>query len=113
MPVDPAVWASVPFRNKTAWADFTGTLELWMRALAQRIFQSTGQSIVVLPLGDGGGPEWLSGVQTQFEDAAVALGIAAPGDLESYNLDQAGDFSSWTWQVSNEARRLRSAAGLP
>lgn len=113
MPVDPTLWASVPFRNPTAFRDFAGTLELWTRALAQRIHQLTGASIVVLPLGDGGGAEWLSGVQTQFEEAATALGIAGPGDLESYDLSRAEDFASWTWVLSNEARRLRSAAGLP
>ena len=113
MPIDPSVFASVPFRNPTAWKDLTGTLELWFRALGQRIHQSTGQSIRVLPLGEGGGTEWLSGVQTQFESAATALGIAAPGDLESYDLSRAEQFASWTWTLSQEARRLGTAAALP
>ena len=111
--VDPSVFASIPYRNKTAWIDFQGTLELWVRALAQRIFQQTGQTIRILPLGTGEGPDWLSAVQSQFESAATALGIAAPGDLESYDLSRADQFASWSWTVSQEARRLRTAAGLP
>ena len=113
MPADPTLWASLPFKNPTAWKDFTGTLELYMRALAQRIHQTTGLSIRVLPLGEGGGSEWMAAVQAQFESAATALGIAAPGDLESYDLGRADQFASWTWTVSQEARRLRTAAGLP
>jgi hypothetical protein len=110
--IDPSLWASVPFNNPTAWEDFTGTLELWHRALSQAIFAKTGKTIGVRPIGNGGGGEWLSAVQAQYRDAAAALGLPAPPDLQSYDLKQATDFASWTWVVSQQSRTLRVQAGL-
>lgn len=109
---DPRLWASTPFNNQTAWTDFVGRLDLYHRALARRVFAATGKTYRVYPLGDGGGRAWLEAVQSTYRNAAVALGVQAPPDLESYDLKQAGDFASWTFIISQETRRLALAAGL-
>ena len=111
--VDPTLFGGLPFGNKTAWIDFTGQLQLYHQSLALAIHQTTGVSVRVLPLGTGGDRNWLEAVQAQYEEEAAALGIAAPVDLRSYDLSRRDDFSSWTFLISQETRRLRIAAGLP
>ncbi len=110
--VDPRLWGSVPFNNKNAWDDFTGTFALWHRALATQIATLTGIAYKTYPLGTGGGDEWLHAVQRQYQNASAALGIAPPVDLESYDLTQPGDFASWTFTISQASRTLALAAGL-
>ena len=110
--LDPRLWGSVPFNNQNAWIDFTGTFYLWHRALAAKIAALTGVSYKTYPLGTGTGDDWLHAVQRQYQNAAAALGVAPPPDLESYDLAQSGDFASWTFIVSQESRRLALAAGL-
>jgi hypothetical protein len=110
--LDPALWASTPFRNPTAYLDLVGSVELWHRALAQQIFRTTGETVRVYPLGNGGGPEFLQAVQSQYVEMARALGVAPPGDLASYDLSRPDDWASWTWQLSQNTRVLQNAAGL-
>lgn len=111
--VDPSNWASVPYGNRNAFRDFVGTHYLWHRALADQIFIVTGSTVVLLPIGDGGGSEWLLAVQRQYESECAALGLAAPPDLSSYDLSDPNDFASWTFLLSQQATILRTASGLP
>lgn len=111
--VDPSNWASVPYGNRNAFRDFVGTHYLWHRALVEQIFAVTGTSVALLPIGEGGGPEWLLAVQRQYEAEAHALGLAAPPDLSSYDLSDQSDFASWTFLLSQQATILATAAGLP
>ena len=111
--LDPTLFGGLPFGNKTAWIDFTGQLQLYHQSLALAIHQTTGISVRVLPLGTGGDENWLEAVQTQYEEEAAALGIAAPVDLRSYNLERREDFHAWSWLIAQETNRLRAAAGVP
>lgn len=111
--IDTRLWASTPFDNPTAFADLTGQIELFHHALAKQVFGLTGRAYPVYPLGSGRGAEWLQGVQAQYAAASAALGIAPPPDLGTYNLDDPGDFASWTFQIGNQSRVLALSAGLP
>lgn len=110
--IDTRLWGSTPFQNQNAWLDLIGMLDLWHRALAQHITKTTGKSYRTFPLGNGGGTEWLHAVQTTYQNAAQALGVAPPPDLESYDLNSPGDFASWTFIVSSYSRTLALSAGL-
>src|SRR5262249_7925819 len=102
----------MPYKNQDAFSDFMGQHDLWWRALTQQIFLLTGTTIRTYPLGTGGGSDWLARLQQQYENASTALGIAQPPDLETYDLSQPGDFASWTWILSQQARQLAVASGL-
>ena len=111
--ISPDLWASVPYRNLTAMIDFAGQFHLWHIALAQKIGQTTGKSYRLYPVGDGrGDAAWLSAIQKNHNNAAAALGIAAPPDLSSFDLSLAEDHASFFFLVSNDSARLRKAAGL-
>ena len=113
MPIDPNLFASVPFKNRTALTDFAGTLFLWHLALQAHINDVLpGTSYAVLPIGTPGGQEWLHAIQQTYQNAARALGIGPPQDLESYDLSQEADWRSWTFLISQESLRLRVASGL-
>ncbi len=110
--IDPKLFASIPFNNKTAWTDFLGQFALYHHALADRVGRTLGTSYRVYPLGDGGGPEWLGAVQQTHQNAAQALALSPPPDLQDYALDDASDFASWTFAISQDLTRLRIASGL-
>lgn len=111
--LDPKLLASVPFNNLNAWRDFTGVLERYHRGLAHAVFLLNGKNYRILPLGDGsGGPEWLQAVQSQHAEAAKALALAPPPDLQSYSLRDKSDFASFCWILSQDLERLRKAAGI-
>ncbi len=110
--IDTRLWGSVPYNNQTAWLDFLGQFDLWHRALVQKVTALTGKPYRTYPLGNGGGHEWLHAVQQQYVNASAALGLAPPPDLESYDLNQAGDFASWTFIIGEASRSLALAAGL-
>lgn len=110
--LDARLFSSTPFDNRTAWLDFLGTHALFHRALADKVHALTGVAYRVYPLGNGGGAEWLGAVQKTYQNAARALGIGPPPDLESYDLRQPGDFASWCFIIGQESRRLALAAGL-
>ena len=50
--------------------------------------------------------------QQTYQNAAVALGVAPPPDLQSYDLKEPGDFASWTFIISTVSRQLANAAGF-
>lgn len=110
--IDTRLWSSTPFKNPTAWADLTGSLELFHHALAQNVFALHHTTYAVQPLGSGRGAGWLEALQKQNADAAAALGIPPPPDLESYDLDQPGDFASFTFTLGQFSRELAVQAGL-
>ena len=110
--LDPKLWASTPFNNRTALFDLAGQLELWLRAVAQRIATTTGRAIRTPALGTPGGPSWLQAIQATYIEAHDALGIAPPPDLASYDLNDPADFASWAWLLSQTSQTLRLAAGI-
>ena len=109
----PTLWASVPFRNPTAFSDLVGTVELWFHGLADAVFDLTGTAIRTPPLGAGGSRAWLLDLQAAFVEANAALATTPPGDLASYDLSDEADFTGWTFLLSQEGDRLRINAGLP
>lgn len=113
MAIDPALFASVPFNAPNAFADFSGTLALYHRALADHIFQRFGVQYRLFNIGDGrGDADWLHAVQGQYEAAATAIGLAGPPDLSSFDLSEPEDHASFFFVISNETRLLRNAAGF-
>lgn len=113
VPIDPTLWASTPYQQSTALVDFAGMLELWFRALADHVFLDFGSTFRVFPLGEPGQAEWLQAIQAQFTEAALAIGIPPPVDLASYDLRAEDDHLSFFFVLSQEARALRAASGLP
>lgn len=110
--IDPAVWSNVPFENRTAWIDFVGSHWLYHRALAEHVARTFAVTYRVYPIGDPGADAWLHAVQETYTNACTALGVSPPGDLSGYDLTDAEDFASFTFLISQTARRLRQAAGL-
>ncbi len=107
------LFASVPFRDQTAFRDFAGTFYLYHRALADTVFRTTGKQYAVLPIGDGRGEqEWMRAVQQTHQNASLALGIASPPDLTSFDLSKEADHTAWFFALSNDLERLRLSAGL-
>lgn len=113
MAVDPSVWSNVPFKNPTAWTDFVGTHYLYHVGLAQHVTLTTGETYRVYPIGDaGGGDVWQHAVQETYLNACRALGVSPPGELADFDLNDENDFASFTFLISQTARRLREAAGF-
>lgn len=110
--IDPSLWADVPFGNLTAWQDFLGYQSLWHRALADTVFALTGVTYRTVPLGDGGGPEWLEALSSECASAAAALGIAGPPDLASYDLADQREYESFMFVNAQVHKRLREGAGI-
>ena len=110
--VDVSLWASIPFRNPTAWLDFLGHHALWHRALAETVFRLNGATYRTYPLGDGGGIEWMHAHQQEHVGANQALSLGSPADLESYDLTDPEDFASWCFVHAQEHRVLRSEAEI-
>ena len=110
--IAPTMLSGTPFGSRTALLDFAGTLEIFMRGIADAAFQLTGESVRVSPIGVPGGAAWLQSIQSMCVSAADTLGIAPPPDLASYDLTSESDFTSWMYAISQEAERLRVAAGI-
>ncbi len=110
--VDPHHWSHLPFGDQTAFLDFAGTHALFHRALDVKIRSLGGAPYNYLPIGDGGGSEWLLAVQQAHAGAAAALLIPEPPDLTSYDLSDPDEFTTWTYLLALDDIRLRQAAGL-
>src|SRR2546425_370151 len=109
---DPLSWSHLTFGDATAWIDFLGQHGLWHRALDVTVRSAGGAPYASLPLGDGGGDAWHLAHQQAHDGAARALGIAAAPDLQSYDLQDPDQFSTWTFLHSLEHVRVRRAAGI-
>jgi len=128
--LDSRQLASTPFRNVTALLDLQGHLEMFRRALTAKIFALTGKNYRDANLGDGSGifalgysptkkwaeavptGDYLQSLQQTLGNACGALGITQPQDLSSFDLRDAGEFSSFVWVLSQELRRISTAAGI-
>lgn len=110
--IDPTLFASVPFRNPNALADFAGVLQLYHQALAEFLHRTRGVSYRLYPIGTPTGSDWLLAVQRQYEAVATAIGVAGPPDFASYDLSRAEDHASFFFTLANYTRALRDAAGF-
>jgi hypothetical protein len=54
----------------------------------------------------------LDQVQAQHAALSRALGIDDPPDLQSFDLKQEGDWTSWVYLLAGDLNRLKSAAGV-
>src|SRR5438128_2540970 len=122
--------ASTPYKNLTSLMDLTGHLETFRRVLSARVFALTGKTYRDANLGDGSGlfalgysptkkwseavptGDYLQSLQQTLGNAATALGIAQPQDLSSYDLRDSSEWASFTWVLSQELRRISTAAGI-
>lgn len=112
--IDPALLASTPFDNRTAYRDLIGQIALLHNALIPAIAALTGAAVKRMPIdANADAADLLQSIQAQHAAEAVALGIAAPPDLESFDLEDPADFASWTFVISNDLTRLKAAAGVP
>lgn len=111
--VDPLSWSVLPFGDQTAWVDFLGSHALWFASVVQHVRQNLGGApIALLPLGDGGGAEWMDADQLAHDSTSDSLGVPRGPDLRSYDLGEAAQFASWAFLHANDCVRLRQAALL-
>ncbi len=110
--VDPHSWSHLPFGDQTAFVDFLGQHALFHRSLDHTIRLLGGTPYNYLPIGDGGGEDWLLAVQQAHEGAATALVIAPPPDLTAYDLTDVDQFTTWSYLLALDDVRLRQAAGI-
>ena len=57
-------------------------------------------------------PDLLQSIQAQHTSFAQTLSIAAPPDLQSFDLRDPTDFASWTFLLSGDLARIKAAAGV-
>ena len=130
MALDSRQVASTPFRNITALQDLCGYLEGYRRALSAKIFALNGKTYRDANLGDGSGlfalgysptkkwaeavptGDYLQSLQQTLGNACGALGISQPQDISSFDLRDSGEWSSFVWVLSQELRRISTAAGI-
>jgi hypothetical protein len=111
--MSPTLLASVPYRNRTAFADAVSILANYHTVLADTIGRQTGRAVVLYPLGDGRGErEWLQALEQQHAAEARALGIAPPPSLSDFNLGDPTEWASFWWIMSEDLERLRLASGI-
>jgi hypothetical protein len=110
--VDPILWASLPFRNRTAFLDFLGDHAIWHHVTADVIFRDTGTAYKTFPLG-GYGAGWHRAHQQEHQQIHLALGLAPPPDMENYSLAEEGPFTTWSYIHAQDHRLIRAAAGIP
>lgn len=108
--IDVRIWAATPYGNRTALLDLQGQIEVFHRDLAQTVAGS-------YPLINLGTPMespkiFMEALQAQCSSAARALGLPPPPDLQTYKLEEPGDFASWILQVATFHRGLQLAGGL-
>ena len=130
MALDARQIASTPFRNITALQDLCGYLEGYRLALSAKIFALNGKTYRDANLGDGAGlfalgysptkkwseavptGDYLNSLQQTLGNACTALGIAQPQDISSFDLRDSSEWASFTWVLSQELRRISTAAGI-
>jgi hypothetical protein len=115
--LDPSLLAGTPFKSGTAFLDLIGTLTLMYGQIMQGaivnaiIAGSTFPTRVTLDAGEPHA-DLLSAIHNQHVSLARALGIDAPPDLQSFDLNDPTDFAAWTFLLSADLTRLRDAAGV-
>lgn len=112
--IDPKLFAQVPHKNRTAYRDMIGALDLMhTQWIIPAIIAQTGKIPERFPFDADSDPEeTLEAIQSQHASEAAALGIAPPPDLATYDLREASDWASWTFLVSQDLTRLRLAVGI-
>jgi hypothetical protein len=111
--IDPLIFGSTPHRSPTALQDFVGQVSLIHAALIPAIIRLTGVTPRRYPIDVSANPrDMLWAIQQQHISECRALGIAAPPDLESFDLREEGDFNSWTFILSGDLARIKTAAGV-
>lgn len=112
--LDPAVISGTPFNNRTAYLDVSGTLLLMHRVIAETIARDFTVAVRLMPLGQPNITDkaFLQALQAQHADECRALAIAPPPDLQSYDLRDEAQFAAWTFALSNDLARIKSAAGV-
>ena len=110
--VDPHSFEVLPYGDRTAWIDFLGQHELQHREFASAIRAAGKASYPLLPLGDGGGDEWHQAHQLVHQGETSSLGIASSPDFTAYDLDDANDFSTWTFLHALQHVTIRKQLGL-
>ena len=106
-----ALFASVPFGDRTAFSDFGGQIEFYFIALSQATKALNLTPFRLLPLGTPGSKEWLSGMQQQVDAASQVLGVGSV-DVGEYDLRDPNDHASFCFVLSQVLDSLRLAAGL-
>ena len=111
--IDPALFASTPFNNRTALIDLAGQLELYHRVLAETISRTTQQAVKMYPLGAGRGePAWLDALTKQSADERRVLGLAPPPDYSVFDLRDPSEWASFCFILSGDLQAVRIAAGV-
>ncbi len=109
----PSLISATPFRNRTAWRDMCGVVDMYHQVLTDTISRTLRVAVLRLPLGDGdGGPAWLDALTRQHVAECQALAIDLPTPFTEYNLADAAEFASFTFQLANDLQRIRIAAGV-
>lgn len=110
--MSPAMWADVPFGNRTALRDFQGYHAIWHQVVAETSARA-GFAYQVYPLGDAvGSPIWQDIHQREHVNANAALGITGPPLLTDYDFKDRTAFATFMWVHANESIRLATAAGI-
>lgn len=111
--LSPDLLAGTPHKSGTAFLDLIGQVSLMHATLIEATIRTTGVVPRRVPF-DAGEPQehLLNAIQEQHVSLARALGLPPPGDLQSFDLTQAGDWASWTFLLAADLTRLRDAAGV-
>lgn len=111
--ISPGLLASTPFKSKTAFEDLVGTCVLIYGPMIDAAFRLTGRTAKRVPIdAHAASTDLLQAIQSQHNSISAALGIPLSPDLQSYDLSKADDFASWTFLLSGDLSRLKSAAGI-
>ncbi len=111
--MSPSLWQDVPYGDSDAWQDFLGVHSIQHGQLDKKILAlKPGFALKRYPLGDGGEGDWLFANQQQHVSECLALGIAGPPDLQSYDLKDKTQFLAWNQLHAQEHKRMNTAAGL-
>ena len=110
--------------------DMCGWLETYRRVLSAAVFAKTSKTYRDSNLGDGSGlfalgysptkkwneavptGDYLNSLQQTLGNACTALGITQPQDISSFDLRDSSEWASFTWVLSQELRRISTAAGI-
>lgn len=110
--LDPSLFASTPYNDRTALLDYFGLESRFHRELVRRTHELRGAVYPTYALGDGGGRAWMEAHQKEMEWAARLFEIPPPVDLSSYDLSDPVDHATFFFLSAQEHLRLMRAAQL-